>query len=244
MSKIFVPSEAAASWQRLVARPEHWKVSFSAMTLAQCWEHSGGLLPPEIRELLVSAQHPPLSAPELLLAIAEYQLRLPGGDRPTQTDVFALVRGSGGLAACAVEGKVDEKFGPTIEEKRCKGAAERLAFLHDLLRIPPDSSASLRYQLFHRSAAAILLAQQFFAPAAVLIVHSFSPSHRWYSDFEAFGRALGVTTERGALARVGKRGGVEFFMGWAVGDQRFRADLSKPPFNHAMQRTAGRSDES
>ncbi|MFN2624368.1 MAG: hypothetical protein ABR611_16175, partial [Chthoniobacterales bacterium] len=148
MSKIFVPSEAAASWRRLVALPEHWKVSFSAMTLAQCWEAAGGLLPSEIRDLLLSAQHPALTVPELLLAIPEYQLRLPGGDRPTQTDVFALVRGSGGLAACAVEGKVDEKFGPTIEEKRTEGASDRIAFLHDLLRIPGDSSASLRYQLF------------------------------------------------------------------------------------------------
>ena len=197
MSKIFVPSETVASWQRLVARPEHWKPSFSAMTLAQCWEAADGRLPPEIRDLLVSAQYPALTAPELLLAIPEYQLPLPGGERPTQTDVFALLRGSSGLATCAVEGKVDEKFGPTIEEKRREGAAERLAFLHDLLRIPADSSASLRYQLFHRSAAAILLAQQFFAPTAVLIVHSFSPSHRWYSDFGAFAHALDVHIERG-----------------------------------------------
>jgi hypothetical protein len=240
MSKIFVPSETAASWQRLLAQPKkHWKPSFSAMTLAQCWENSGGLLPPEIRELLVSAQHPALTAPELLLAIPEFQVRLPGGDRPTQTDVFALVHGSGGLAACAVEGKVDEAFGPTIDAKRRQGAGDRLSFLHELLRVPAHDSARLRYQLFHRSAAAILLAQRFFAPVAVLIVHSFSPRHRWYPDFEAFGHALGVSTERGRLAHVGERGGVEFFIGWAVGDQRFRADLRKPPSNHAMERTAG-----
>ncbi len=242
MSKIFVPSEAASSWQRLLAQPKrHWKPSFSAMTLAQCWESAGGLLPPEIRNLLITAQHPALIAPELLLAIPEYPVRLPGGERATQTDVFAVVRGRGGLAACAVEGKVDEDFGPTVQAKRREGAAERLAYLHELLQISPDVSAHLRYQLFHRSAAAILLAQQFFAPAALLLVHSFSPAHRRYSDFEAFGRALGVATERGSLAHVGERGGVQLFIGWAVGDQRFRADLSNaPPSNQTMQRTATR----
>lgn len=173
----------------------------------------------------MTAKHPPLRTPELLLAIPEYPVRLPGGERATQTDVFALVRGEAGLVACAVEGKVDEQFGPTVDAKRREGAKERLAFLHNLLQVPTDGSGSLRYQLFHRSAAAILLAQQFFAPVAVLIVHSFSPTHRWYSDFETFGRALGVATHRGSLARVGRRGGVEFLIGWAVGDQRFRGDF-------------------
>jgi hypothetical protein len=196
------------------------------MSLAQCWEAATGCLPPEIGSLLRTADHPALAAPELLLAIPEYQVDLPGGRRPTQTDLFALVRGQGGLAACAIEGKVDEEFGPTIEAKRRDGAEERLQYLHELLGIAPAASAPLRYQLFHRTAAAIILAQQFYAPVAILIVHSFSPAHRWYEDFAAFGAALGVATERGRLAKIGLRGGVELFMGWAGGDQRYRADLS------------------
>lgn len=229
MSKIFVPSEAAGSWQRLLAQPDrHWKPSFSAMTLAQSWESSAGGLPPEIHALLSTGHHPALESPELLLAIPEYTVELPGGERATQTDVFALVRGQAGLCTCAVEGKVEEEFGPTVAAKRRQGAADRLAYLHELLEIPPATSSRLRYQLFHRTAAAILLAQRFFAPVAVLVVHSFSPTHRWYSDFEAFAGALGVRTQRGVLARVGVRGGVDVFLGWAVGDQRFRQDLSHP----------------
>jgi hypothetical protein len=228
MNRIYVPSEAAASWQRLLAQPEkHWKPSFSAMTLAQCWEDAGGQLPSEIQALLSTGRHSALDNPELLLAIPEYKVELPGGERATQTDVFALVRGRSALSACAVEGKVDEEFGPTIEAKRLEGAAERLRYLHELLEIGPEDSGKLRYQLFHRTAAAILLAQRFCAPVGVLIVHSFSPTHRWFADFEAFGTALGVQTRRGQLAKVGMRGGIELFIGWAVGDQRFRSDLSQ-----------------
>src|SRR5580765_7557310 len=98
MTKIFIPSQAAQDWKRLLAQPEkHWKPAFSAMSLAQCWEAADGL-PPEIRALLATTNHTALEAPELLLAIPEYQVSLPGGARATQTDVFALVRGRGGLA--------------------------------------------------------------------------------------------------------------------------------------------------
>jgi hypothetical protein len=196
------------------------------MSLAQSWEGGKGSLPREIAELLATGHDPALVSPELLLAIPEYQVELPGGSRPTQTDLFALVRGEGGLVACALEGKVDEQFGPTIEAKRRDGAAERLRYLHDLLRIDPATSAQLRYQLFHRTAAAILLAERFGASVAVLIIHSFSPSHRWYEDYEAFAAALGATSERGQLGAVGERGGVQVFLGWASGDQRYREDLS------------------
>ncbi len=227
MKRIFIPSQAPTDWKHLLAQPErHWKPSCSAMSLAQCWEDAADGLPPEIRSLLKTARHGALESPELLLAIPEYQVELPGGERATQTDVFALVRGEVGLAACAVEGKVDEEFGPTVDVKRKSGAEDRLRYLHELLQISPSQSPSLRYQLLHRTAAAILLAERFFAPVAVLIVHSFSPTHRWYADFEAFGAALGVTVDRGRLAAVGRRSGVELYLGWVTGDQRFRADLS------------------
>jgi hypothetical protein len=197
------------------------------MSLAQCWQGAAGALPLEVSALLATGRHPALEKPELLLAIPEYQVDLPGGTRPTQTDVFALVRGRGGLAALAVEGKVNEEFGPTVEAKQREGASQRLDYLHELLRIPPSSSPRLRYQLLHRTAAAILLAQRFFTSVAVLVVHSFSADHRWYSDFEAFAAALDVQTTRGSLAAVGERGGVQLFIGWACGDQRFREDLSQ-----------------
>ncbi len=227
MTKIFVPSRGASDWKGLLARPDtHWKAGYSAMCLAQCWEEASGALPPEVAQLLRTGSHAALEEPELIFAVPEFQVQLPGGSRATQTDIFALVRGTGGLAACAVEGKVDEEFGPTIARKRDEGAAERLAYLHDLLQVDPATSGPLRYQLFHRTAAAILLAKRFCAPVAVLVVHSFSPKHRWFADFEAFGKALGVPVGRNTLAAAGQRAGVDIYLGWATGSQRFRIDLS------------------
>ena len=223
MSRIFVPARSALDWQPLLSRPDrHWKAGYSAMSLACCWQEASDDLPPEIRGLLLTGQHPALEAPQLLFAMPEFQVDLPGGVRPTQTDVFALVRGRGGLAALAVEGEVEEAFGPTVETKRSEGASDRLTFLHDLLGLDPEQSGKLRYQLLHRSAAAILLAQKFFAPVAVMVVHSFSQEHRWYDDFERFVDALGRTPARGALIDVGTRGGVELLLGWVTGEQRFR----------------------
>ncbi len=59
-----------------------------------------------------------------------------------------------------------------------------------------------------------------------MVVQSFSPENRWYSDFVDFADALHVKTETNRLGHVGVRGGVELFIGWASGDQKFRQDLS------------------
>jgi len=53
---------------------------------------------------------------ELLLAIPEYQVKLPGGSRSSQNDLFVLARAfDGGLAAIMVEGKASEPFCETLE---------------------------------------------------------------------------------------------------------------------------------
>jgi len=227
MKRIYTPTVKAQDWQRLLARPDrHWKAGFSAMSVAQSWEAAGGALPREIADLLKTSTDSGLHGSELLLAIPEYQVELRGGSRPTQTDVFALVRTATNLAALAVEGKVDEPFGPTVEAKRAEGADDRLAFLHELLELDAKTTASLRYQLLHRTAAAIILAERFRADSALLVVQSFSPGDRWIEEFEHFSSALGVNAPKGQLARVGERGGKTLYLGWVCGDQRFRSDLS------------------
>jgi len=227
MKRIYVPTASPADWKRLLAQPErHWKPAYSAMSVAQSWEAADGMLPPEIAALLAKSSDDSLHSAELLLALPEYQVNLPGGVRPTQTDIFALIRTASSLAALAIEGKVDETFGPTIDEKRAEGAAARLQYLHELLKLDSASSGSLRYQLLHRAAAAILIAERFHAKAGLLIVHSFSSEDRWLEDFQKFGNALGVEAKKGRLAEVGIRGDVAFHIGWASGDPRFRADLT------------------
>jgi len=225
MRRIVVPTQSAEDWKRLLAKPElHWKAGYSAMTLAQSWETAHPSVPSEIAAALDSAGDPVLRELELLLAIPEYQVDLPGGRRPSQTDVLALMRGSAGLVAVAVEGKVDEAFGPTVGEKRADdsvGVDERLAWLIDYLGIEsvPDT---VRYQLLHRTASAMLVAQQFDAAAAVMLVHSFSPTNRWFDDFAEFAQLFGVRAELGHVSQIGVIDGRPLFMGWSKGDQRFR----------------------
>jgi hypothetical protein len=127
----------------------------------------------------------------------------------------------------AIEGKVDEELGPTIEAKAREGAADRLLYLHQLLELSPSATSVLRYQLLHRTAAAVLVGQEFSAVAAAMIVHSFSPTRMWYSDFEAFVIALNGCAEGGGLINVGKRGGIQLYVGWAQGEQQFRGPLEK-----------------
>ena len=223
-----VPTTSPLDWKRLLAQPERqWKPGFSAMTLAQSWEAADGDLPPEIANLLLTVEASYFVDVRLILAIPEFQVPLPGGDRPSQTDVLALVSGrGGGTCVLAVEGKVDETFGPTVAEKRAEGAKDRLDYLCKLLELPAVLPGSIRYQLLHRTAASILAAHEFKATAAAMIVHSFSPQGHWYEDFAAFARLLGVDPQQGRLASVGTRGGVALYVGWAPGDQRFRQDLS------------------
>ncbi|MGH9861731.1 MAG: DUF6946 family protein [Candidatus Acidiferrales bacterium] len=222
-----MPSLSPLSWKPLLSQPErHWRAGYSAMTLAQCWESAADGLPPEVAALLQTARDPVFADSRLLLAIPEYCVPLPGGSRATQTDLFALVRGGGGLGVLAIEGKVDEELGPTVAAKELEGAGDRLDYLHELLELQRSDTRSLRYQLLHRTAAALLLAREFAAGAAAMIVHSFSPTRMWYKDFEAFVAALGEHPDPQRLIGVGPRGGTPLFLGWVAGEQRFREPLA------------------
>lgn len=78
------------------------------MAAALSWEAANGV-PPEISKILGGSV-------ELLLAIPEHKVALPGGRRESQCDVFALIRVGNETMAIAVEAKVNEPFGPTVSE--------------------------------------------------------------------------------------------------------------------------------
>jgi len=140
--------------------------------------------------------------------------------------VFVLARNASGLVTIAIEGKVDEPFGPTVSERQAgdsEGVEERVRFLLHCLGLT-DVPGTIRYQLLHRTASAVITAQRYFATSAVMLVHSFSPTDRWFEDFAAFASLFGRTPGIGELVAVGDRGGVDLSLGWCKGDQRFRAD--------------------
>ncbi|MET4332040.1 hypothetical protein ABIB80_007902 [Bradyrhizobium sp. i1.15.2] len=86
-------------------------------------------------------------ATELLIAIPEHKVSLRDNGRESQTDVFALIKSNNRTIAVAVEGKVNESFGPTIKDWYVDPSArkqQRLAFLCDLIDVacpPPDDTS-------------------------------------------------------------------------------------------------------
>jgi hypothetical protein len=205
MGAIFIPSAGPDAWKQFLAKPDlHWAVGYSARTLAHSWEAAQGL-PPEVVALL----EPLVGETELLLAIPEHKVPLPGGARESQSDVFALIRSAKQTIACAIEGKVDEAFGPTLQEwlaAASPGKLERLAFIRQALGLPPELDGSIRYQLLHRTASAVIEAERFMTSAAAMIVHSFSPQRRWFEDFRAFAHAAGEVASDLALSVLEHRG--------------------------------------
>ena len=219
MSRILIPSTGAASWQALLAEPERqWATGFSARTLAYAWEVADGF-PPEIDGILTQA----LGPVKLLIALPEHKTPLPGGSRESQSDVFALGRHARGLVACAVEGKVNEPFGPTVGEwmrDASPGKHERLAHILGLLGIS-DCPPEVHYQLLHRTASALIEAERFCADSAAMLVHSFSAERRWFDAFLRFAALLGTQAEVGTACAVPVPSGKRLVLGWACGDQRF-----------------------
>ncbi|MGJ0517172.1 MAG: DUF6946 family protein [Methylomicrobium sp.] len=217
MSRIYIQTSNAEQWAQFLAEPvKHWRQGYSARTLAYSWQEAIGF-PSEVASVL-SPQFPSV---ELLLALPEHQVPLPGGSRPSQNDIWVLARSKGKLISIAVEGKVSEPFGPTVQEWQaepsCSGKLERLAYLLDLLGLSsvPDTT---RYQLLHRTASAIIEAQRFNAPHAVMLVHSFSQSSEWFQDYAAFVSLMGGSAMENRMVSVSSRSGISLHLAWVRGN--------------------------
>jgi hypothetical protein len=204
--RYLIPSSGPLDWQPLLAEPEkHWVRGRSAWETAHSWEAASGF-PPAVRRVLDSSPIPELQELEPLVGFPEWETPLPGGDRASQTDLLVLARGSRGLVVFAVEAKVDESFGPLVSEwapESTSGRSVRFRHLIDRLGLDPQVAVNLRYQLIHRTAAAIIEAERFGAVAAVMLVHSFSPDHAGVSDYVAFAAALGGAASPDAVTPIG-----------------------------------------
>lgn len=215
-NRILIPTRSPDDWRLLLADPAtQWRRGYSAMAAALSWEAAKGL-PPEIEALF--PEHP-----ELLLAIPEHKVALPGGGRPSQCDVFALIRVGDATCALAVEAKVNETFGPTLAEWQATpspGKALRLASICQMLGLS-DPAPDLRYQLFHRTAAAVVEARRFKTDRAAMVVQSFSQDHRWHDDFARFAAQLGLDIPPGGSATTKLPCGLPLTLGWATGRAEF-----------------------
>jgi hypothetical protein len=238
--RIFVPSWGVEDWQALLADPEvQWQTGFSAKALAYCWEEADGF-PPSVRAAFAASAFPLFHKIDLLLALPEHKVPLPGGRRASQTDLFALGKSEDELISIAVEGKVAESFGEKVEdwieqraaeeERRGRtrapsvGAQERLKYLCALVGLREDDVSDLRYQLLHRTASALIEARRFNARHALVLVHSFSQTDPpvWLDDFQEFASRLKCDgAAAGTLVFAGERDGIDLYLGWAKGEARF-----------------------
>ena len=222
MGKIFIQSRGHDDWRPLLDNPSRQGQSgSSAKAVASSWEAADGL-PSEIANVIGGS-------PELLLAIPKHKFALPGGkgNSDSKCNVFALVkvRTTGGSTdetmALVVEAKKKETFGITIGNWLSGGGdgkKERLRYICEFLDLgsfPPDR---LRYQLFHRTAAAILSAREFKTDSAAMIVQSFSPENRGFQDFKEFAEFLDMKFQSGGKrAKINLKSGLPLTLGWASG---------------------------
>lgn len=225
VARILLFTSGPKDWKPLLAHPEkHWSKGYSARTLAYSWEAADGL-PREIAEAFASSSEPTLSGLEPILAIPELKVDLPGGKRPSQNDVFVLARSAEGAVVIMVEGKVKESFGPTLSEweaKKSDGRKKRLRFLRDTLGLT-KVKGSIRYQLLHRAASALITGVQYRAAAAVLCVHSFDVPAKGgdqagWKDYVAFAALFGSQAEAGKVQRLPGKTSVPLFGLWVAGN--------------------------
>jgi hypothetical protein len=141
----------------------------------------------------------------------------------SQTDVLAIVRTSNGLAVLGIEAKVNEPFGPPVSEWNDYSPSKlrRLASLVEKLKLRSAHTGLLRYQLLHRTVAAIIEAEKEQAADALMIVQSFSPIDvkTGFDDFSKFSAELGIPIDApGKLSSPLQVGSVRLRLGWTIND--------------------------
>lgn len=224
MARILSFTAGTDDWKTLLADPvKHWRTGFSARTLAHSWEAADGF-PPEVASALANSSDPLLKDLTPLLAVPEFKVPLPGGSRASQNDIFVLAKSHAGPVVIMVEGKVNESFGPTLNEWHADpspGKTERITFLLEKLGLRMKPEGATRYQLIHRAASAVITGEQFRAKAAVLLVHSFSEKRTGWVDYQSFLRQLGIEAKIGTVQRIPTESQLPLFAVWVEGNCSF-----------------------
>jgi len=224
MARILHFTSSPDDWQALLAEPKkQWRTGYSARTLAHCWEAADGF-PPEVSSALAKSIDPLLANLEPILAIPEFKVPLPGGERASQNDIFVLARSKAGPVSIMVEGKVNESFGYTIEEWRVNdspGKKKRLSFLLQKIGLSKQIAGEIRYHLLHRAVSASIEGERYRAVASGMLVHSFSKKHTGWSDYRRFLNLFGVRAEIGQPQRLPGTQVVPLFAAWIPGDFQF-----------------------
>jgi len=105
-------------------------------------------------------------------------------------------------------------------KKESPGKRKRIGFIQSKLElghVPED----IRYQLLHRTAAAVVEAERFEAQHAVILVHSFSDSDMWFEDFARYADLYGLHAELNRTESKALNSGITLHLAWAKGESDF-----------------------
>jgi HD domain len=191
----------------------HWRPEYSAFELAHAWIDSQDT-PCAVDTLLREA----LGDYELIEGFFEKETPLGTPGNASQTDLLLVLRADGGFAVAAIEGKAREPFGQYVREWNDGSPTKeaRLASLKEQLGMTDIEVSGLRYQLLHRTVAALREATRYGAPTALMIVHAFGEAPASFDDFSEFTAALGIETrEKDALSLPKELHGVTLRLAWA-----------------------------
>lgn len=235
MSRLLVPTLGPSDWRRLLANPStQWVRGKSAYVTAVAWEAARTTprgLPLQVCQILDT--HDDLRGAVLLLGIPEHRVYLPGGGHASQTDLWALLRKEDHLISLAVEGKSGESFDKTVGEwltsaKPNSRKPSRLAFLRERLGLSHVEVTRIRYQLLHRTAAALLEAERFTADFALVLIQSFGGQNdaSSFSDFQAFGRLFDLELNLAELSEAKVPGKQRLLLGWVACQAAKERDLA------------------
>ncbi len=223
-SRIYIPTTDPSDWKQFLKSPDkHWKIDYSAHTLAHRWHEADGF-PNEIEALFIQSDLPALKKTVPILIIPERITPIGGRGGSCRNDVFVLAKaGDKALVSITFEGKVDESFGDPLGYWKSIGNQQnrrsRLDFLLKKLGLGADPPDTIFYQLIQRTAAAIVEAELFNANYAVMIVHSFSAGQSHFSAFQEFARLFKKDVAVGQLVEIAQINEIRLFVGWAQGSK-------------------------
>lgn len=196
----------------------HWQQGYSAKAVCESWFGANDV-PTSVRAVFDQAEE--YRGAELIDAWLERCTHLPWGrGNPSQTDLLAVLDLGDELAVVGVEAKVRESFGPFVRDWLAEGGENREARLEGLcgiLKFDPAATHDLRYQLLHRTAAAVLEAGRYHARHAAMIVQSFCAERTGLGDFQAFAAAGGFgRVDADSISQQKQLDGVSLRIGWAA----------------------------
>ncbi len=206
-----------------LAKPDlHWKSGYSAQELAITWSQSSNDFPSAVRATLSTV--PEYAGAELVDGFFEREIELGSPGRNSQADllVFAGLRQE--LGVIAIEGKVNEAFGELVKDwNTTPGKQVRLERLVQTLGLDVADAGGIRYQLLHRTASAIYEAKRYRCRHAMMLVHSFSLSHRWFEDFAAFASLMSQPVGIPGSVSIAKMcEGISLRLAWVADSPRSR----------------------